>query len=222
MFSRIAPTYDKANHVLSLNQDKGWRERSVGLLAKEGFQPRRVLDLCAGTGDFALAVKKRFPEARVVLADFSKPMLDIAREKTKGLQGLTFTLADAMRVPFCDMAFDAVTCGFGLRNLDDPQQGLKEMGRVLKPGGRVVILDFFRPGNPAAKLAHHLYVRWVVPAVGGGISKSREAYAYLPDSASKFFSPWEMEKRMGGAGFSAVKAHAFLFGVATAFTGTKR
>jgi demethylmenaquinone methyltransferase/2-methoxy-6-polyprenyl-1,4-benzoquinol methylase len=222
MFSRIAPTYDKANRVLSMNQDVKWREKAVDFLAAEGFQPRRVLDLCAGTGDFALAVKKRFPDASVILTDFSKPMLNIARSKTKGLGDVTILTADAMKAPFCDMVFDAVVCGFGLRNLDDPQQGLKEIVRVLKPEGRAVILEFFRPEAAAASLIHNLYVKWVVPVVGGGISKSPDAYAYLPESTKKFFSMKETDQRMGAAGFKDVKAHSFLFGIATAVIGTRR
>jgi demethylmenaquinone methyltransferase/2-methoxy-6-polyprenyl-1,4-benzoquinol methylase len=221
MFSRIAPTYDKANRMLSLNQDVGWREKAASLLASGGFKPRRVLDLCAGTGDFTLAVRKLIPDASVVLADFSRPMLDIAREKTKGLDGITLLTADAMKVPFCDMVFDAVVCGFGLRNLDDPQQGLKEMARVLKPEGRAVILDFFRPEGTAS-LVHNLYVKWVVPAVGGALSKSPDAYAYLPDSTGKFFSVKESVLRMGGAGFKDVKTQDFMFGIATAIVGIRK
>ncbi len=222
MFSRIAPTYDKANHVLSLKQDMKWREGAVDLLAQDGFTPKRVLDLCAGTGDFTLAVKKRFPEAEVTALDFSSAMLSLARKKTASLKGVQIVTADASSLPFCDMAFDAVVCGFGLRNLDDPTRGLKEMGRVLKPGARAVILEFFRPESSTAKMAHQLYVNTVVPFVGGAISKSPDAYAYLPSSTKQFFSVKETIQRMDGACFKDMKERSFMFGVATALRGTHK
>ena len=118
MFSNIAPTYDQANHALSFNKDIQWRKDAVQQMFKDGFKPNRVLDLCAGTGDFALAVREQVPGAQVILADFSKPMLLLARQKKGMTQGFEILEADALKLPFQDMTFDAVVCGFGVRNLD--------------------------------------------------------------------------------------------------------
>jgi ubiquinone/menaquinone biosynthesis methyltransferase len=222
MFEGIAPTYDRINRVLSMNNDMKWRRNAVAMMAKGGFSPKRILDLCAGTGDFTLAVKERFPEAEVVLVDFAKPMLKIAREKLGQASGIEIITGDAQSVPFCDMSFDAVLCGFGLRNLDDPQKGLHEMGRLLNPGGRAVVLDFFKPEGAITKFVHRLYVKTVVPRVGGGLSKDPAAYRYLPDSADRFFAIEDARKRMGGANIGDVEAQSMMFGVVHSLVGTRR
>ena len=222
MFSRIAPTYDRANRVLSLDRDRAWRDASVALLNHDGFTPARVLDLCAGTGDFTLAVRNRYPDCKVTLADFAKPMLDLARKKMGGVPGLTFRVADAMKIPFPGKSFDGIVCGFGLRNLDDPAKGLKEMARVLKPGGRACILEFFRPAGPVSRLAFHLVVKRLVPMLGGKVSGDPEAYRYLTDSASRFLSAAEAVARMEEAGFTDVRKKSFMFGIATALVGVRR
>src|SRR5579885_1144632 len=171
MFSQISPTYDQANHALSFNRDIGWRKDSVKQMLGGEFKPRMVLDLCAGTGDFALAVKEQAPEAQVVLADFSKPMPFLARNKIQDRPGFELLGADALKLPFHDMAFDAVVCGFGVRNLDSLETGLREIARVLKPGGKAAILEFFTPTGFLTRLAYAFYVRTLLPIRGGMISK---------------------------------------------------
>jgi len=221
MFSRIAPSYDRANRVISLARDRAWRASSVAFLAQDGVTPTRLLDLCAGTGDFTLAVRDRFPDCRATLVDFSKPMIDLARAKFSGSPGLTFRVADAMKTPFPSRSFDALVCGFGLRNLDDPTKGLKEMARVLKPGGRACILEFFRPQGPITRMVFHLAVKRLVPFLGGKVSGDPEAYRYLTRSAEGFLAVPEAVRSIEKAGFRDIRSKSFMFGVATALVGTR-
>lgn len=222
MFSRIAPSYDRVNRVISLDRDRSWRRASLGLLAHDGFVPTRLLDLCAGTGDFTLAARERFPGCKFTLLDFAKPMIDLARRKMSGVPGLAFRVADAMKIPFAPRSFDALVCGFGLRNLDDPVRGLKEMARVLKPGGRACILEFFRPQGPITKLVFQLGVKGMVPFLGGKVSGDPAAYRYLADSASRFLSIGEAIRIMEEAGFRDMRKKSFMLGVATGLVGVRR
>lgn len=222
MFSNIAPTYDKANHALSFNKDIQWRKDSVKQMLKDGFKPSRVLDLCAGTGDFALAVKEQVPEAEVVLADFSKPMLKLAQEKLGAQKGFQILAADALKLPFHDMAFDGVVCGFGVRNLDSLEQGLKEIARMLKPGGRVAILEFFKPTGLLNRLAHAFYVTAIVPMRGGAISGNKEAYEYLQKTAKNFASLEEFKQLMEKCGFKDISVESKTMGVAISVVGIRK
>jgi demethylmenaquinone methyltransferase / 2-methoxy-6-polyprenyl-1,4-benzoquinol methylase len=222
MFSEIAPTYDKANHLLSMNQDVQWRKDSVKQMREGGFKPTKVLDLCAGTGDFAQAVKEQVPDAQVFMADFSKPMLLLAKEKVKTQQGFGLLAADALKLPFQDMTFDAVVCGFGVRNLDSPEAGLKEIARVLKPGGKTVVLEFFKPVNPLLRLIYALYISVIVPFLGGAVSKNKAAYTYLPDSARKFASAGEFKDLMEKCGFRDVSLESRTLGIAHSFIGIRK
>jgi ubiquinone/menaquinone biosynthesis methyltransferase len=222
MFSNIAPTYDRANHALSFNKDVQWRKEAVKQMLKDGFKPSLVLDLCAGTGDFALAVKEQLPEAKVVMADFSKPMLKLAQQKVGGKQGFELLAADALKLPFHDMAFDAVVCGFGVRNLDSLEQGLKEIARMLKPGGRVAILEFFKPTGFFNRLAHAFYVRTIVPIRGGAISGNKEAYDYLQKTAKNFASLDAFKQLMEKCGFKDLSVESKTMGVAVSVVGVKK
>ena len=222
MFSRIAPTYDRANHALSFNKDIQWRKDSVRQMTKDGFKPKTVLDLCAGTGDFALAVKELVPEAKVVLADFSKPMLGLAKDKAKGQAGFEYLEADALKLPFHDMAFDAVVCGFGVRNLDSVERGLKEIARVLKPGGKAVILEFFKPTGLLSKLAYTFYVSTILPIRGGAISKDKAAYDYLQSSAKNFAPLKDFKQLMEKCGFKDVSSESQTMGVAISVMGIRK
>jgi demethylmenaquinone methyltransferase / 2-methoxy-6-polyprenyl-1,4-benzoquinol methylase len=222
MFSRIAPTYDKANHALSFRQDLAWRRRAVSRMLRSGFRPAKVLDLCSGTGDFALAVKEQVPEARVVLADFSRPMLDLARQKTGPGEGFELLEADALALPFHDMAFDAVVCGFGVRNLDHLERGVREIARVLKPGGRAAILEFFKPTGFLTKLAYGFYISTVLPIRGGAISKDRAAYDYLQKSARHFASLAEFKALLENCGFRDISSEGKTLGVAVSLVGIRK
>jgi len=222
MFSDIAPTYDKANHVLSFNKDIEWRKDSVRQMTRDGFSPKRVLDLCSGTGDFTLAVRELIPGAQLVLADFSKPMLKLAKDKAGTQTGFQFFEADALKIPFQDMAFDAVVCGFGVRNLDSVEAGLKEIARVLKPGGKAVILEFFKPSGFFAKLAYTFYVGMIVPMRGGAISNNKEAYDYLQHTAKNFQSLKEFQQLLEKCGFKDISTENRTMGVAVSVMGTRK
>jgi demethylmenaquinone methyltransferase / 2-methoxy-6-polyprenyl-1,4-benzoquinol methylase len=222
MFSNIAPTYDQANHALSFNKDIQWRKDAVKQLLNGGFKPGRVLDLCAGTGDFGLEVKAQAPGAQVLMADFAKPMLKLAQDKAKGKDGMNLLQADALKLPFQDYSFDAVVCGFGVRNLDSLEAGLKEIARVLKPGGRAVILEFFKPTGFLAKLAYAFYVSTIVPVRGGAVSKNKDAYEYLQQSAKNFVSLDEFKALMEKCGFKEVAAEVKTMGIAVSVLGIRK
>jgi len=220
MFSAIAPRYDVANTVLSLGVHGRWREKAVRL---SGASPgQAALDCATGTGDLALALKRAVgPSGRVVGTDFCREMLAEAPRKAER-QGLEVELqvADALALPYPDGLFDVATIGFGIRNVDDPVRCLREMARVVRPGGRVVVLEFGQPRGAFGAL-FRLYSRTVMPALGGLIAGNRAAYEYLPRTAASFPAGDRFLALMDEAGaFSARSAHPFTFGVAYAYVGT--
>lgn len=207
MFDGVAPTYDALNRLLSLGLDQGWRRRAVAALGP--LAGRRLLDVCAGTLDLSALCEAA--GATVLASDFSQEMLSRGRGKL----GAPLIRADALALPFADASFDALICGFGLRNLDDPARGLREMRRVLRPGGRCVILDFFRPRRTVSRAVQTLYNQQILPLVGGLISGDKEAYRYLARSIDRF-SPREEIERLGyDAGFSAVRGEDLTLGIAS-------
>ncbi|HTK95989.1 MAG TPA: bifunctional demethylmenaquinone methyltransferase/2-methoxy-6-polyprenyl-1,4-benzoquinol methylase UbiE [Terriglobales bacterium] len=224
MFSDIAPRYDLLNHLLSLNIDKLWWRRTArafsGVLARPDA---RVLDLCCGTGDMALALLResgrRGGSAHVVGADFSHPMLARAREKFAGRSAEAIE-ADALTLPLAGASFDLVTSAFGFRNLANYDKGLREIHRVLRPGGEVGILDFGEPRGLVGGV-YRIYFRRVLPAVGTMISGVRGAYSYLPASVERFPDPEEMLARMRAAGFQEVSWTPYSFGIAGLYRGKK-
>jgi demethylmenaquinone methyltransferase/2-methoxy-6-polyprenyl-1,4-benzoquinol methylase len=205
MFGRIAPRYDLANHVLSLNLDRLWRARAVQRVRQVLEQPgARVLDLCCGTGDLLIALQAKSPSP-VMGSDFCHPMLTAAHHKLarRGWKSPLFE-ADALALPLPDRSLDLISVAFGFRNLSDYRAGLIEMHRVLKPSGIAAILEFSQPGNTAFGRMYGFYSRRVLPLIGGALSGSRDAYHYLPDSIEKFPSPAELVVFMRDAGFRAV------------------
>jgi demethylmenaquinone methyltransferase/2-methoxy-6-polyprenyl-1,4-benzoquinol methylase len=220
MFDQISPRYDLLNHLLSLDADVLWRRRAAARL--DGA--RRVLDVCSGTGDLAIEIRRR-GAVRVVATDFSPAMLRIGAQKAarKHLEdAVRFQAADTLRLPFRDGAFDACAAAFGLRNLCDPARGLMEMTRVTRPGGRVVILEFTRPGNPFLRGAFGLYFNHLLPLVGRLIARSRiDAYRYLPDSVARWPGPEELQAMMERAGLRDV-SFEILFGGLAAIHGGNR
>ena len=216
MFDRIAPTYDVVNRALSLGIDGLWRRQAVAALGD--LAGARVLDLCAGTLDLTALVGRRFPTAHLTAADFSAEMLARGRASGKlaGLRAeITEVVCDAQDLPFEDASFDAALCAFGIRNLDDPRLGLLELARVLAPGGRAAILEFFRPARGARRLFHDLYNRNVLPALGGLISGNTDAYRYLAASMQEFLSRAELEDLARASGL-AVERSQDLFPAAAA------
>ena len=219
MFATIASRYDLLNHLLSGNVDKRWRRLVANRVdSKVGLKGARVLDVACGTGDLASTVFET-TGAKVVATDFCRPMLDIAASKISS--EVTLIESDALRLPFSDGSFDAVTIAFGLRNLANVQKGLAELGRVLKGGGWLAILEFSRPANPAVRAVFGAYFTRVLPVMGGIVSGSRSAYTYLPNSVKKFPDQQELAAMIEQAGFDQVSFENLTGGIAALHLGRK-
>lgn len=216
MFSGIARRYDLLNHLLSLGLDRGWRKEAAGAALARGA--RDVLDVATGTGDLALAIKRRAPGARVVGLDFVPEMLLLAGEKA-ARAGLELELheGDALALPFTDRSFDAVTIAYGLRNLASPTDGLREFFRVLRPGGRLVVLEFPPPpGGLWGRVYRWYFTRWV-PFLGGLVSGRRASYDYLPASVLEFMAPEELARALRESGFAGVEWRLQSFGASAIY-----
>jgi demethylmenaquinone methyltransferase / 2-methoxy-6-polyprenyl-1,4-benzoquinol methylase len=220
MFTAIAPHYDLLNHLLSANVDKRWWRRTAATFSSLLSRPNaRVLDLCCGTGDMTFALRRAGPQAQITGADFSHAMLRLAMKKSDGVTGLKWIEADALQLPFADESFDLLTSAFGFRNLADYDAGLREIYRVLRPGGQFGILEFSEPKGILGKL-YRFYFKQVLPRIGGLVSGT-SAYSYLPASVEKFPSPAELASRMTAVGFSKVEWVPYTFGIAGLYRGTK-
>ena len=219
MFATIARRYDLLNHLLSANIDKRWRRVVAnsleGKIKRDGA---RILDVASGTGDLA-ATLFEVTGAEVVATDFCRPMLDIAAEKIG--HDVTLVESDALRLPFRDGSFDAVTIAFGLRNLANVQTGLAELGRVLCSGGWLAVLEFSRPGNAAVRAVFGTYFTRILPVMGGIVSGSRSAYTYLPDSVKRFPNQQELKTMIEQAGFEEVSFENLTGGIAALHLGRK-
>lgn len=217
MFDRIAPTYDVLNHLLSANVDQAWRRRAVRLL--DAGSEERVLDACTGTGDLAVALRAA-GAGDVTGVDFAPEMVRIAERKAG--EHVHFQVADVLDLPFGDGAFDAATVAFGVRNFEDLPAGLLELGRVLRPGGRLLILEFSRPANRWVRGVYETYSMVVLPMIGNLVSGGADnAYAYLPRSVQAFPDPERLAGLLEGAGFARVDAHPLTFGIATLHLATR-
>jgi len=227
MFTQIAPSYDALNHILSLQLDRLWRARTAKqlrpILQREDAL---VLDLCCGTGDLALALRKA-GKARIIGADFAHTML--VRARAKSILGsshsempapppLPLAEADALRLPFADHSFDLVTTAFGFRNLANYEAGLREIQRVLKPGGTIAILEFTEPPDNVLGNLYRWYFCKVLPCIGGWLSGDPAAYAYLPKSVSRFFRPPEIASLMASVGYDSVDFKVWTFGTVALHT----
>jgi demethylmenaquinone methyltransferase/2-methoxy-6-polyprenyl-1,4-benzoquinol methylase len=204
MFDRIAGVYDTMNSAMTAGLHHQWRDRAVDM-ARVG-PGSNALDICCGTGDLALELRRRIgPDGRVVGSDFSEPMLELARRKS-GDEGLPveFGWADALDLPYGDESFDAVTIGFGARNLADLEKGLAEMARVLRPGGRLVILEITRPQREPLASFYSLWFDRVVPVIGTFAGDS-DAYNYLPNSVRTFPAPEKLAAMMEAAAFTEIR-----------------
>jgi len=229
MFTQIAPRYDLLNHLLSLQLDRMWRTRAARRLQPNLQSPdAMVLDLCCGTGDLALTFA-RAGKARIIGADFSHAMVVRAKQKTptfalpnaKRADSLAFAEADALRLPFGGGTFDVVATAFGFRNLANYEAGLKEIRRVLKPGGTVAILEFAEPPPGILGNVYRWYFRNVLPRIGGLISGDRGAYTYLPSSVSRFFRPSELSALMSNVGYKSVHHEIWTLGAVALHRGVK-
>ena len=219
MFSGIAGKYDFLNHLLSANIDKRWR-RLVSKRLEEVLQNPNalVLDVACGTGDLALELQKN-ANAKVIGTDFCRPMLEIAYQKDASIP---FVEADGMNLSFADNTFDAVTIAFGLRNFSNWKDGLIELHRILKTGGKLVILEFSTPILPGFRGAFQFYFSRILPRIGGAVSGSRGAYEYLPDSVSKFPNQKNLAAMMSEIGFSDVEYKNLTGGIAAIHSGIKK
>ncbi|MCA1590298.1 MAG: bifunctional demethylmenaquinone methyltransferase/2-methoxy-6-polyprenyl-1,4-benzoquinol methylase UbiE [Acidobacteria bacterium] len=221
MFSGIAPKYDRLNHLLSLNIDKRWRRLVREKLADVLYRPDAVvLDVACGTGDLSFELKRNSP-AKVVGTDFCRPMLTIASEKSAAeTLSLPFIESDALRLPFASQSFDALTIAFGLRNLANIEAGLYELSRVLKSGGKLIVLEFSTPVIPGFRQLFSFYFNKILPRIGGAVSGSREAYKYLPDSVSKFPSQIALAELMRSIGLEKVEYKNLTGGIAAIHLGS--
>lgn len=221
MFTAIAPRYDLLNHLLSANVDKLWWRRTANIFADILSRSHaRVLDLCCGTGDMAFALRRRGSEAEITGADFSHTMLTLAAEKSSAEQRMKWIEADALQLPFADESFDLITSAFGFRNLADYDAGLREIWRVLRPGGQFGILEFSEPKGMLGKL-YDVYFKHVLPRIGNMISGNNGAYSYLPASVARFPGPEEMVARMRELGFRDVSWTSYTFGIAGLYRATR-
>jgi demethylmenaquinone methyltransferase/2-methoxy-6-polyprenyl-1,4-benzoquinol methylase len=214
MFDAIAPRYDLLNHVLSAGLDKRWRSRAV---KEVGLRPgARVLDLCTGTADLAVAAVRHQSGATVVGIDFSGEMLRLAHQKIEAMglnRSIRFVRGDGTSIPLADGCCDAATIGFGIRNVVEPARALAEIARVLRPGARLAILEFGQPRIPGIRTLYAWYFRYLLPLVGRLVSKHQSAYSYLPASVGNFPSAPEFAAIIGATGFSQVRAVPLTFGI---------
>ncbi len=219
MFGRIAPRYDFLNHLLSMNIDRYWRARTVSSVAQVLARPgAQVLDVCCGTGDLMLALESRGRLARVLGSDFCHPMLQAAQGKNT--HGKLFE-ADALQLPIGGGSLDLVTIAFGFRNLTNYRSGLSELRRILKPGGTLAILEFSTPPNALLAGLYGFYSRAILPAIGGMISGSKDAYTYLPESVRKFPDADGLAKQMREAGFVNVRFERMTAGIVALHLGDR-
>jgi demethylmenaquinone methyltransferase/2-methoxy-6-polyprenyl-1,4-benzoquinol methylase len=220
MFDEIAPRYDLLNHTLSMNVDRLWWRKTARIFRTVLYRENAcVLDLCAGTGDMSVALRAAGPSARILALDFSRQMLQYGQEKYRR-RNIQPVEADALQLPLQPASVDLVVSAFGFRNLANYDAGLREIFRVLKPGGEVGILDFSEPGGLMGPL-YGFYFRKVLPRIGTLLSGVKGPYEYLPASVEKFPPPQEMLRRMEAAGFGSVSWTPYTFGIAGLYRGKK-
>ncbi len=222
MFDEIAPRYDYLNHLLSMNIDKSWRRKAVSMMAQ--YRPEHVLDVATGTGDFAMDALQALPEMRITGIDISGKMLEMGQKKLDAMENgerIELRKEDSEAMSFADDRFDAITCGFGVRNFDNLKKGLSEMRRVLRPGGRLFILEFSRPRYFPFRQLYMFYFRFILPRIGNMIAKSKTAYSYLPESVAAFPDGKEMLAILKDVGFKNTKCKKLTFGIASIYSAQK-
>ena len=222
MFDNIAPKYDLLNHTLSMSIDRVWRRRVVGEVRRA--KPGRILDVATGTGDLAIAMARRIRDVQVLGVDLSEQMLAVARRKieARGLDGrIVLDRGDAERLAAADASVDVATVAFGVRNFGDLGAGLRELARTIKPGGKVVILEFSRPRNRVFRALYEFYSYKILPRIGGLVSRDKRAYEYLPASVGEFPAPEEFMAMMARAGFRNCRARSQSFGIAQIYIGER-
>lgn len=223
MFDNIAPTYDKLNHIMSLNIDRIWRRRVMRIVRRA--KAHKIMDVATGTGDLAIAMAKRVDRTQILGVDLSEEMLAVARRKIEkqGLEErIMLAKGDAENLDMVTSeSIDAATVSFGVRNFENIERGLSEIYRTLKPGGKLVVLEFSMPKNRLVRWVYSQYAHRLLPRIGGMISKDKRAYTYLPDSVEEFPAPERFAEILRGVGFKSVKTRSQSFGIAYIYDATK-
>ena len=222
MFNDIAPTYDRLNHILSLDIDKLWRRRVVRIVRRLGA--KHIMDMATGTGDLAIALARKIDGATIYGADFSSEMLAVAKQKIEHLglsERITLTECNAEDIPLVDEAVDAATVAFGVRNFEHQKEALTEMMRTIKRGGYLVVLEFSNPRFALVRWCYRLYSHYILPAIGRMVSKHATAYTYLPESIDQFASPEAFSALLAEVGFDSVKRKSQSFGIAHIYIAHK-
>ncbi len=223
MFDNIAPTYDKLNHIMSLNIDRIWRRRVMRIVRRS--KATKIMDIATGTGDLAIAMAKRVDRTQILGIDLSEEMLAVARTKIlkQGLEErIMLEKGDAENLTMvADESIDAATVAFGVRNFENMERGLEEIGRTLKKGGKLIVLEFSIPRNRFIRWVYAQYSHRLLPRIGGLISKDKRAYTYLPESVEEFPSPERFCEILASLGFTNIKRHSQSFGIAYIYEATK-
>ena len=222
MFNRIAPTYDRLNHILSLGIDRRWRRKAIDAL--KPFAPQTILDIATGTGDFAILAARRLDPDRIIGVDISEGMMEVGREKVRkaGLDNtIYFMQDDCMALSFDKNTFDAVTVAYGARNFENLEAGLSEMCRVLKPGGHLMLVELTTPPRFPMKQLFNIYSKYVMRFIGRLISHDDSAYTYLPRSMAAFPQAERLVLILRHCGFNKVEFKRFTFGLSTMYLATK-
>ncbi len=222
MFDNISHRYDFLNHFLSMGIDKLWRKKAIKILAKD--KPQSILDIATGTGDFAFEAFNGIKPQKLVGVDISEGMLSKARIKAKDRNldaYVSFNYGDSENLQFEDNSFDAAIVAFGVRNFENLDKGLSEIFRVLKPGGRIVVLEFSKPKTFPVKQVYNFYFKYILPFWGKLISKDAAAYTYLPESVQVFPEGKDFVTRLNTAGFVESKDQPLTFGICSLYTGKK-
>lgn len=221
MFDNIAPTYDLLNHTLSLNVDKAWRRKAI---REAGLsRPRTILDVATGTADLAIQAASLHPE-KIVGVDLSAEMLRVGEQKIAKLkldQLITLQQGDSEDLPFSEAEFDVAMAAFGVRNFENTRKGLQEMHRILKPGGKIVVLEFTNPANPLINYFYQLYFKGILPIIGKLISKDFSAYRYLPESVGAFLQREDFTALLDDCGFRESRYRSLTLGIACLYTAIK-
>ena len=222
MFDNIAPTYDALNHRLSWNIDKYWRRKAIDQL--RSFRPQRILDVATGTGDFAIEAVRALQPAQLLGVDISEGMMEVGRQKVARMgldQVISFQREDCLKLSLPDASYDAVMAAFGIRNFQNLEQGLREMWRVLKPGGHLCVIELTTPVHFPMRQLFAIYSHTVLPLYGRIISKDTKAYSYLTQTIEAFPQGEKMEQILRGVGFSEATFRRLTFGICTLYFATK-
>ncbi|OVE81369.1 bifunctional demethylmenaquinone methyltransferase/2-methoxy-6-polyprenyl-1,4-benzoquinol methylase [bacterium K02(2017)] len=225
IFDQISPTYDRLNHLMSLNFDKSWRKKTIGLIKKTSETPFTAIDLCAGTFDLSLECLKQFPQSKIMAVDFSQEMLNAGQPKIAEAlidEKIKPICADCLSLPFAANSIDVIFCGFGFRNFVSVKKGIMEAKRVLKPGGQLIVLEFFKPKSGLNQFFHTTYAKHVIPIMGKMVSGHDIAYDYLKDSIKDFLSAREFKSILQSYDFHHTEIKDFFMSISTAISTFKR